>query len=175
MILLFFSTYLFCQNDNNFKFDKNRLFTGGNLGAQFGTSTFLDISPILGYYITDKFSAGIGAIYQYAGYKDRTFPAYNSNTSIYGGKLFLRYNIIESIFAHAEYEALNLETEYFDPMNYRHSTPRFFVHSILIGGGYRQPIGDYSSINLMVLYNINETIDSPYRNPIIRMGFDIGF
>ena len=78
------------------------------------------------------------------------------------------------IFAHVEYEALNLETEFFDPSYYRHSTPRFWVNSVLVGGGYRQPIGEYSSINLMLLYNINETIDSPYKNPIIRMGFDIG-
>lgn len=173
-VFLFFSWLLFSQNTNNLKFDKNKLYTGGNLGVQFGTYTVIDISPIIGYYLTEKFAAGLGIIYQYYGYRDKYYPSLNFNTNIYGTKFFLRYNIFQSIFAHAEYEALSLETEYFDPYNYRHNTPRFIVHSMLIGGGYRQPIGEYSSINLMLLYNINETIDSPYKNPIIRMGFDIG-
>ena len=164
-----------CQENDNFKFDINRMFTGGNLGLQFGTYTVIDISPIVGYYFTDKFSAGVGVIYQYYAFKDNAYPLNNFKTNIYGAKTFLRYHIIQSIFAHAEYEALNLETQFFDPYNMRHQTPRFFVHSILLGGGYRQAMGDFSALNLMLLYNINETIDSPYRNPIIRIGFDIGF
>jgi len=173
-IAFLLSSSLMSQDDNGFKFEKNRLFTGGNLGLQFGTYTVIDISPIVGYYITKKISTGIGATYQYYGYKDKIYPSDNYSTNIYGAKCFIRYYIIESIFAHAEYEALNLETIYFDPSNYRHSTPRFWAHGVLLGGGYRQAIGEHSSINLMLLYNINETVDSPYKNPIIRMGFDIG-
>jgi len=161
------------SNDNGFKFEKNRLFTGGNLGLQFGTYTSIDVSPIIGYYFTNKFAAGIGAIYQYNGFKDNINPANSYNTNIYGANCFLRYYLFKNIFAHAEYEALNLETLYFDQLN-RYSTPRFWVQSVLLGGGYRQPIGEHSSVNIMLLYNINETVDSPYSNPIIRMGFDIG-
>ncbi len=175
-ILLFTGNiYIFCQDKSNFTFEKSRLFTGGNLGLQFGTYTVIDMSPIVGYYFTNKFSAGVGLIYQYYAFKDNVYPLNNFRTNIYGAKTFIRFYIIQSIFAHGEYEALNLETQFFDPSNLRHQTPRFFVHSILLGGGYRQAIGDYSSLNLMLLYNINETIDSPYRNPIIRVGFDIGF
>lgn len=162
------------QEDGGFKFEKSRLFTGGNLGLQFGTYTVIDVSPVIGYFITDKVSLGTGVTYQYYSYKDKVYPAYDFKTNIYGVKLFSRFYIIPSVFAHAEYEALNLETAYFDPSHLRHLSDRFWVHSVLLGGGYRQAIGEYSSINIMLLYNINETVDSPYRNPIIRMGFDIG-
>ena len=47
----------------------NRFFWGGNLG--FGASSDvvqIDLSPLIGYNITEKFAAGMGVTYQY--YKD---------------------------------------------------------------------------------------------------------
>lgn len=163
------------QDEGGFRFERERVFTGGNLGMQFGNYTVIDISPQMGYFFNDRFAAGIGAIYQYFGHKDKTYPVNSFQTHFYGGRTFARLYFFESVFAHAEYEVLSLETKYFDPYNLRHQTPRFWVSSVLLGGGYRQFISEFSSINLMVLWNINETVDTPYRNPIIRMGFDIGF
>lgn len=156
-------------------FDKTRLFTGGNLGLQFGNYTSIDVSPILGYKFTKRFAAGIGGVYQYYSYKDKNFPIYNFRTDIFGGKVFSRFYLFDFLFAHAEYEFLNLETKYFDPNNMRHNGERFWVHGVLVGAGYAQQVGLNSAFNIMLLFNINETIDSPYSNPIIRMGFDIGF
>ena len=173
-ILLLLPLLANSQEKEGFKFDREKLYTGGNFGLQFGTYTLIDISPVIGYFITEKLSIGTGVVYQFYGFKDKAFPINNFKTNIYGGKMFLRYHIFENIFAHTEYEALNLETQFFDRTNLRHSTTRFWVHSVLVGGGYRQRIGDYSSLNIMLLYNINETVDSPYRNPIFRMGFNIG-
>ena len=48
-------------------------------------------------------------------------------------------------------------------------------NSFLVGGGYRQQIGGNAAMNLMVLWNLNDTYDSPYTNPIIRIGFSAGF
>jgi len=175
LIFIISSSILFSQSEEPLRFDRSRLFTGGNLGLQFGNFTTVDVSPILGYFFTDRIALGVGVIYQYHSYKDRVFPALSYKTNIYGAKVFARYYIIESIFAHAEYEGLSLETDFFDPSNLRHQTERFLVHNVLLGVGYRQAIGAFSGINLMLLYNINETVDTPYRNPILRMGVDIGF
>lgn len=143
----------------------DRMFTGGNLGAQFGTITFIDVSPLLGYKVTDKFSLGIGATYQYYHYKDKY---YDFETNVYGGRVFGRYLFTDYLFGHAEYEYLNLEAFDF-------KRRRVDVESILAGGGYIQRISDHASIVAMILYNFTESVYTPYSNPIIRIGVNIGF
>lgn len=49
------------------------------------------------------------------------------------------------------------------------------IISIFAGGGYRQTMGDNSFLTIMVLYNFNQTQYSPYSNPIIRIGYTLGF
>lgn len=143
---------------------KDRIFFGGNFGLQFGTQTVVDINPIVGYRINNRLSAGVGAKYLYYKYKDRL---YSYETNIYGGSIFGRYAVTESLFAYSEYEMINLSV--FDPYE-----RRVDVGSLFVGGGYSQPIGGRSSLYLMLLYNLNESTYSPYQNPIIRMGIGIG-
>jgi hypothetical protein len=143
----------------------DRLYTGGNLGAQFGTVTFIDVSPLVGYRITDKISAGIGATYQYYHYKDKF---YDFETNVYGGRVFGRYLFNDYLFGHAEYEYLNLEA-----FDFRRR--RVDVGSFLVGGGYFQRISDRSGVVAMILYNFTESVYTPYTNPIIRVGFNVGF
>jgi len=149
---------------------KERLFTGGNFGLQFGTITNIEISPILGYRVTENFVFGIGATY--ICYSNSIYtPKYS--TDIYGGRLFSRYYFFEKIFAHAELETLNYEAvSIFHSNNY--TLNRVWSNGVLLGGGYRQMLGEFSSIHLTILWNFNEDIYSPYTNPIIRVGFDIG-
>jgi hypothetical protein len=144
---------------------KDRLFTGGNIGLQFGTVTFIDVSPLIGYRITDKISAGVGATYQYYRYKDRF---YDFSTNVYGGRVFGRYFFTEYLFGHAEYEYLNLEA--FDFFR-----RRVDVNSVLVGAGYFQRFSENSGVTAMLLYNFTEDRYTPYINPIFRIGFNIGF
>jgi hypothetical protein len=142
----------------------NKLFTGGNLGAQFGTITFIEVSPLLGYKATDKIAVGIGATYQYYHYNDKI---YNFETNVYGGRVFGRYLFTDYLFGHLEYEYLNLEAFDF-------KRRRVDVESILGGGGYIQRLGDHAAIVAMILYNFTESAYTPYSNPIIRVGVNIG-
>lgn len=157
----------------------DRLFFGGNFGMQFGTITNIEISPLVGYYITPRLAAGTGIRFEY--FKDKGYYA-PYETAIYGGNIFTRYIIINNlgeglnlglntgIFAQLEYEALSLEREYFEPPYTQDG--RFIVHSVLVGGGIIQPIGRRSAFLLSVLYNLNDNARSPYSNPIIRVGFN---
>jgi hypothetical protein len=144
----------------------------------FGTITNIEISPLVGYYITPKLAAGTGIRFEY--FKDKGY--YESyETTIYGGNIFSRYTIINNlgerldiglnagIFGQVEYEALSLERGYFEPPYTEDG--RFIVHSVLVGGGIIQSIGRRSAFLLSVLYNLNETSRSPYSNPIVRVGF----
>ncbi len=144
----------------------DKVFVGGNVGFQFGTVTFAEVSPLIGYRITDKISAGIGVTYQYYRYKD---PNYQLETNVYGGRIFGRYFFTDYLFAHAEYEYLNLEAYDFYPPR------RVDVESVLVGGGYFQHInGSNSGIFIMLLYNLTESLYTPYNNPIVRIGVNLG-
>lgn len=157
---------LMAQDD--FEQPQNRIVVGGGLGLQFGTITLIDVSPTIGYKVTEKFIPGIGINYQY--YKDTRFePDYETN--IFGGSVFARYYLWENLFAHAEYQKLSYE-QLLWPSNEKQ---RVTVDSYLVGGGYRQWIGRNFAATIVVLFNLNETIDSPYSNPIFRIGFQTGF
>jgi hypothetical protein len=146
----------------------SRLDFGGYLGAQFGDVTLIDVSPIVTYRVTEKFNAGIGLTYQYYKINYTGYPDYK--TSSYGGSVFARYYIWRDLFAHVEYAPLYVS--YNDPVYQQEGTT--WVHDFLIGGGYRQWIGQKAYMSLMILWNVNETYYSPYRNPIIRIGFGAG-
>ena len=144
---------------------KDRLYFGGNLGLQFGTVTFIDISPLAGVMITPRLSGGAGLTYQY--YDDNRF--YGANGSSYGGRLFGRYNILPNIFAHVEYEninwnAYNLVSEDFQ---------RTWTDALFVGGGYFAPFGQRGGANFTFLYNfLYDNQSSYYAEPyVIRVGF----
>jgi hypothetical protein len=178
--LLFFSTFLnaqdndvYARNDQPQKSKKpfaERLFLSPDLGLQFGTVTVVNVSPKIGYRITDKFAAGLGGTYIYI--KDKTFKqlGYIYESSIYGGSIFSQYQIFEQIRLYSEYELLSLET--FNSKTFK--TTRELVPSLLAGGGYISRIGGNSSFNIMLLYNLLDGPNSIYDNPVIRIGFNIG-
>ena len=167
LLLLFLgSDRLYAQSENEVYNRQKRAFIGGNLGLQFGTITILDVSPYIGYKMTNSLSLGAGFTYQY--YRDgRGDDKYSS--SIYGGRIFTTYSIIPEVFAYAEYEMLNFEV-----LNSIGEEVRKNVSSVLVGGGYRQMIGPNMYSDIMILWNLTESIDSPYTNPIYRVGISIG-
>jgi len=150
------------------KYDwKNKFFTGGGIGLQFGSYTYIGVFPIIGFRVTDKFSVGTGFTYIYAEDKPNHY-----STSVYGGKFFAEYDIFRGIAPHIEYEFQNLEV--FNPNPNQIEKQRVNVNSLLLGVSYTQPIGENSGVYIMLLYNVIEDIYSPYENPILRIGFNVG-
>jgi hypothetical protein len=141
----------------------DRLYFGGNVGFSFGRVTFAEVSPIVGYKITEKLSAGTGVTYIY-------FKSGDFSTHIYGGRLFARYLISQSVFAHVEDELLSREI-----IDFKGERRRIDLNSVLVGGGFRQNISGRSFATIMVLFNLTPSIYSPYTNPIIRIGFNFGY
>jgi len=168
ILMVLFASSAFAQG----KIEKKRtlsdkVFFGGNLGLQFGSITSIDISPIGGYRPINNLYLGLGLSYKY--YNDNTY--FDLNTQIYGGSVFARYVVFTNFFVHTEFEELSLEQKYFDHLNKYPDQTRFWMGSMLVGGGYIQPIGERSAIVLTVLFNLNESANSPYQNPIVRLGF----
>jgi hypothetical protein len=166
--LLIAYTGVNAQNTDPRGFEPDRLFWGGNLGAGFGTITNVDVSPTLGYMFFDRFGAGLGFTYQY--YADKRYvPAVT--LSITGARVFARLYPLEQLFLHGEYEFLSYTTNMYTGID----KERINVSGLLGGGGYRYQVGGNSWAYLMILYNFNETIYTPYSNPVFRVGVDIGF
>ncbi len=147
---------------------RERIFVGGSLGLQFGTITAISISPIVGYWITNRLSAGIGGTYQY--YNDRSFGQ-SFTTSVYGGGVFARFLVIPDAFIHAEYERASLESFRFDPGS---DQTRIWEDNYFVGAGYRLRIGEKAFFNIMLLFNLNDDSQVYYQNPHFRFGVDIG-
>lgn len=151
---------------------KDRIYAGGGFGLQFGTITNIEVSPLIGYRITENFSAGLGVTYIY--YKiDLDPPRDDFETNIYGGRVFARRNITDQFFLHGEFESLNLEF-----FNVNDGTiNREWVPGLFIGGGYFMPLGRNAGFSAMALYNvIHDDLKSPYNSPlVIRIGITAGF
>ena len=143
------------------------MYYGGNFSLQFGSVTYIDISPLAGAMITDKLSAGLGATYQYLNFRRA------SSSSVYGGRLFGRYNITQNFFAHSEVESLN--TAYVVPgaTAAQDRLNRDWVTGVFVGGGYFTPFGNRGGANITLLYNLTyDNRRSPYNEPyVIRVGF----
>ncbi|MDH5475127.1 MAG: hypothetical protein OEX22_05490 [Cyclobacteriaceae bacterium] len=151
---------------------RDRLFTGGGVGAGFGTFTWVQLAPVVGYRITNEFSAGIGVQYRYSSYKQFT-PKITTND--YGANLFARYNIRTPFFAQVEYEYLDYE--FIDAADF--SKIRKGNTAFLVGGGMSQPMGGKAFFNLTALYNLLYSPGgafNPYSSPwVLRAGVSLGF
>lgn len=157
----------------------DRLVWGGYLTLQVGTVTVVAVSPQAGYYLNPLMLVGAGLSYEYYSekwYNDRI------SSSIYGGRVFNEYAVFTSMYksnmqkpnfsfiSHIEYELINLDRDFSNP-NVARASSRFWIHGLLVGGGYKQHLGRRSSFNFVLLYNIINDSRSPYDNPQIRIGF----
>jgi hypothetical protein len=154
---------------------KERLFYGGSLGLMFGTITDIQISPVIGFWVLPRVAVAVGPTYRY--YKDQI-----DRTAIYGGRGYVQFVVIQDInsvlpvgvhtgvFFHVEDELLSLKTSFWkNPPPYK--TDRFYVNTVLAGAGISQQIGRRSSLNLMILWPLNDSVYEIYSKPEIRISF----
>jgi hypothetical protein len=153
---------------------RDRFFFGGGIGLGFGDIKFVEIWPLFGYNFNPKVRGGMTLIYRYR--KDERIPDSTSTTD-YGGSLFVDYFPVQRIFLRAEYEHLNYEFIYRDPVTLELFTEREGYNSVFGGVGFANPIGPNGAFNIMLLYNFShEDGQSPYADPyVIRIGVSFGF
>lgn len=151
----------------------DRIYFGGNFNLLFGLNTIIELSPIVGYRITDEFSVGGGLIYTY--FRRQITPQYSVSGTGYGGRAFARYDLRTdllrgaTIAPYAEYESLNYEFR----DSFGITVPRRWYGSLFVGAGLIQPIGR-GSINIFLLYNLTWQENSIYPTPFVyRVGFNL--
>lgn len=192
IIILFLSTISEAQkkresdNKPNKELKEPYFFWGGSLWLGFGTYTYVDVNLIFGTQLTERLSLGVSGKYQYYNQKGSVSSDFNTfETSVYGGSVFSQFQVIKDfrnlfkvkghsgIIAHVEYEFLNTKYNYiyFNDSNSERS--RYWLHNILIGAGYFQQMGKKSKSYIILLWNVNNTVDNPYIYPQLRIGFSV--
>lgn len=138
----------------------DKVFVGGNIGLSFGTNySYLNLSPNIGYQVTEKISVGTGISYIYTNNNGVDFHDY-------GGNVFTRYKILDQFFAMAQYEILNYD--------YGFERGRDNYSTVLLGGGITQSVGKNANIVVTALYNLlydsNSADNGPYNSPLVVSG-----
>jgi hypothetical protein len=149
----------------------DRVWFGGGVGLSFGTVDYIEVSPLVGYRLTDDVSLGGGLFYRYRS-DGRYSPSLD--TSDYGANVFGRYRVAPPVFLQVEYEYLDYEYARIGG-----STDRETFDSVLAGAGFVQPAGGRASLFVLGLYNFSyddNDLRSPYSDPwVFRVGVSIGF
>src|SRR5699024_3321855 len=158
---------------NHNGFQKEKLFFGGNIGLSFGSMTYINLSPLIGYRFSKMLSAGVqlNGVYESVDYgmeKDRY--------GMLGLGVFGRFYPIPQIFLQVQPEA----DYYMGKTKYNDGTSsekyQDMDTAFLVGGGYSQTIGRNNDSVIMLLYDVLQNDNSPYGNqPIFRAGVNIGF
>jgi len=144
---------------------KERVFVGGSVSGWFGSTTYINLSPVVGFKINKKVSAGVGGTYNYY---SQSYGGQKFASTVYGSSVFARYMITDNFFGQVEWDRLSVP-DFTSPI----ANDRAWVHNLLVGGGYKQLFTEHASFVAMIFYNVNQTPLSPYTNPIIQIGFNI--
>jgi len=156
--ILFFSLiFAVAFAEAKFKFDKEKLTYSANAGLQFGTYTYINIMPTIGYNFTKELNIGVGPIFTYINNR-----YYNQENTSYGARIYARYFVYENLFLIGDYQTIN---------NYWvSSVTRTWLNIPLFGAGYRRNIGEHLYLDFSVLWNFNNASTLYYPNPILRGG-----
>lgn len=140
---------------------REKLVFGGNMGGYFGNPTYLQLNPMVGYRATPWWINGVGVNYTYIG-----SGGYREN--MYGGSVWTRAYIAQRLIAHSELELLRREAR-----NQFGNAAAVNVPVWLVGAGYSS--GGRMGFSAMIMYDLIQDPNSPYSNPIIRIGGLFGF
>ncbi len=161
---------------------------GGNFWFGFGSSFYVDISPVALYSVTPRLKTGGGFMYYYERLKNQYYDDNSEiktqyiNRTIYGPKAVVQFTLlqdldqkinigIKNIVLYGEYSHLNTD-KFVQNIN----TYEIFYEgsdwygNLLLGGGIYQSFQNRGGFSLMILYNFLDNDYSPYSNPIIRFG-----
>lgn len=165
-------------------FQKDHLFTGGNLNLGFGSGyTALGIAPFFGYSLNKYLDVAVSPGISYTSQRDVYSINDKLRQTVYGPGAFVRVFPFKFIFAQAQYEFNLIRQKYIPPADFGYPTERtkYDAHSFLIGGGYAggRDEDNKSFYYFSIMWDVAKSNYSPYKDylhrgvPIIRAGYNI--
>ena len=161
-------------------FQKDKLFTGGDLTLSFYTGgTTIGVSPYLGYSLTSWLDAAVSLNFVYQGQRDYNDDKYRQTNL--GPGAFVRIFPINFLYAQAQYEHNFISQKYIPRGGggtYKYKTD---VNSLLLGAGYSSGRGEGNNTYyyFSVLFDVAQLPNSPYVDsygrliPVIRAGINV--
>lgn len=152
---------------------KDRIFYGGNFAIQLGTFTDIEVLPVIGFWIFPRIAVAAGPGFRY-------YNLQGNHTNIFSARSYIQLVLLRdidkivplgvhtSIIVQIEDEALSLDSEYWHNVVYE--PKRFWVNSVLAGPGVSQQLGKRSSLNVMFLWQLNDSRYQIFSSPEIRLG-----
>jgi hypothetical protein len=138
---------------------KRSMTWGGDFQAWIGNSTFILLSPTIGFIPYKSFNVAVGIVYNYTSYNS-IYGRYSQ--SIFGGHSLLRYIIAESYFVQVQFDKLRQPNLFsIDPND------KIWVDYLLVGGGFKQNLGDKVALTTSIMYNVHPDPLSIYFSGII--------
>lgn len=163
-------------------YDPDKLVLGGGMNLGFGGGySNIGVSPIVGYRITNRFSAGVGMGYQYYKYPSYLDPFNNYHytyMNIFYPSVWTRFFVTRSIFISAayEYDFITLKKPFDRFANLKQTKYTVNNQCFLVGAGLRQPIAGRVSFYGELFYDVLQGEYSPYPkgSPGLRFGVAAG-
>ena len=152
-------------------FKKENLFFGGNLGLTFGSYTFINVSPQVGYHISKYVDLGLGPNFQYISLKSYDYNGndlYKDSRLVYGANVFTRLFPIRQAFVQIqpEYNWISSKVKYYNNygVDYKYKTS---APSLLVGVG-----ANLNGLLISLMYDVAQDPNSPYNNrPFVNFGY----
>lgn len=146
---------------------RERLFYGGSFGLQLGTYTDIDVSPVIGLWVLPRLNIAAGPKYRYIKYG-------SERANIYGGRAYTQFMFVKDLDNMIPLGVhlglfLQAEDEFFW-FRYTDGTDNdeLFSNAALLGAGISQPLGMRSSVNLSVMWAVDDPYDF-YGDPELRI------
>ena len=170
-------------------YDPDKVIIGGGFTAGFGDGYIAaGISPIVGYRLTDHFAAGVGLGYIYYQNPDPeysppiTYKTYYDKENIISPNVWARYFVWRGLYVPAVFEynfiGLSLPDTYYDQYGnpyVQQDKLNVQVPSLLLGIGYKMPLGGRVSAFIEGMIDVLQQPNSPYLNqPVFRAGICAG-
>lgn len=163
LLLIFIPFFSFSQYDvedvkkdsvktpkvNPFKL-KDKIYVGSGLNLLLGNTTFIYLSPQVGYDILPKLSAGISTLYQYYSVKySQTSKAYSNS---FGLGTFVRFRPVKPLIL--ETSINHYWTSYSNSFKQQ-------SNSWMLGVGYARSMGNRSYYQIMLQYDLLRDMNVP--------------
>ena len=142
-----------------------RLVVGGSILPAYANGWYLDVSPIIGYRLTNSTIFGVGLTYSYRNIRDRYSNISKRIINTFGGNAFVMQYLLPNVFGQVEVDYSFLRYHELDPFDNLIYEEFARAPGFLIGGGYKEG-NDYFSYNVTIMYdlllNVNSTRNSPW-------------